>query len=528
MTISTEITPVIAYSGNGSTTVFTIPFVFYTYEDIVVILTDSNGTDTTKTYSTHYTISGGGSSEPDTGAVTMLTAPASGETLTIYRAIERSQDVDYILYNTFPAALHEKALDKLTLITQDLAEEVGRAAKVGVTSGLSGLVFPDPEASKLIAWNALATGLENVDTSDAVLNINSLTAETTIDGDADYIPIYDASEGANNKVLPKNLPVGINNLTEDTTPDSASDYVITYDASAGVNKKVLIQNIPQSGGNAPTNASYLTLATNGTLTNERVLTASTGISLTDNGAGNTLDIAVNVNGPAEETSPVLTDFVLGYDVSGTATKKFKITNIPISPVTNVTTDSSPDTAADYVLTYDDSAGANKKVLIDTLLAGNALVKLSTTTVSSAVANLNFTDLSSVYKFYILQYWGLTSSTNTTILLRTSTDNGSSFTSSAASYQGATVNTGATSSATSITIGVIRSTANTGSSGQIIIYNPMDSTYRTSITSINHSSAAGYGDCRSSDRTAAEANNAVQLLLSSGNYTAGTIIVYGVK
>lgn len=43
-------------------------------------------------------------------------------------------------------------------------------------------------------------------------------------------------------------------------------------------------------GGAPTNASYLTLATDGNLDNERVLTAGTGISFIDNGAGGTLEV----------------------------------------------------------------------------------------------------------------------------------------------------------------------------------------------------------------------------------------------
>lgn len=45
------------------------------------------------------------------------------------------------------------------------------------------------------------------------------------------------------------------------------------------------------GGGAPTDASYVTLSTNATLTNERVLTAGTGISITDGGAGSTVTIA---------------------------------------------------------------------------------------------------------------------------------------------------------------------------------------------------------------------------------------------
>ena len=44
-------------------------------------------------------------------------------------------------------------------------------------------------------------------------------------------------------------------------------------------------------GGASTDAEYVVMALNGTLTNERVLTAGTGISLTDGGAGSTATIA---------------------------------------------------------------------------------------------------------------------------------------------------------------------------------------------------------------------------------------------
>jgi hypothetical protein len=46
------------------------------------------------------------------------------------------------------------------------------------------------------------------------------------------------------------------------------------------------------GGGAPETATYLTLTTNGTLTNERVATAGTGISITDGGAGNPATFAL--------------------------------------------------------------------------------------------------------------------------------------------------------------------------------------------------------------------------------------------
>jgi len=69
------------------------------------------------------------------------------------------------------------------------------------------------------------------------------------------------------------------------------------------------------GGGAPTNAQYVTLATNATLTHERVLTAGTGITLTDGGAGGNLTIeAAGAN-----TTLVTVDFGTGNgDTSATA------------------------------------------------------------------------------------------------------------------------------------------------------------------------------------------------------------------
>ena len=45
------------------------------------------------------------------------------------------------------------------------------------------------------------------------------------------------------------------------------------------------------GGGTPTDAQYVALAANGTLTNERVLTAGQGITITDAGAGNAVTVA---------------------------------------------------------------------------------------------------------------------------------------------------------------------------------------------------------------------------------------------
>lgn len=77
----------------------------------------------------------------------------------------------------------------------------------------------------------------------------------------------------------------------------------------------IIEEPAGGGGGAPTNAQYVTLATNATLTQERVLTAGTGITLTDGGAGGNLTI----DAAGANTTLVSVDFGSGKgDTSATA------------------------------------------------------------------------------------------------------------------------------------------------------------------------------------------------------------------
>jgi hypothetical protein len=75
-----------------------------------------------------------------------------------------------------------------------------------------------------------------------------------------------------------------------------ANITLTYDDVAGT----LTIAAAGGGGGAPTDATYVTLSTNGTLTNERVLTAGSGISLTDGGAGSTITISATGGGADNE------------------------------------------------------------------------------------------------------------------------------------------------------------------------------------------------------------------------------------
>ena len=132
MTVSST-TSRVSYSGNGSTDAFTFTFPITAESQIVVILVvDSTEVATTQTITTHYTVSA--SPWESGGTITMVTPPASGETLIIMRVVPITQLTDYVENDSFPADSHEEALDKLTFIAQQLDEELGRTLQMSAGS----------------------------------------------------------------------------------------------------------------------------------------------------------------------------------------------------------------------------------------------------------------------------------------------------------------------------------------------------------------------------------------------------------
>lgn len=145
MTVSSSSNKV-QYNGNGSTTVFAYTFKVFDQDDLTVIIRSANGTETVKTITTHYTVSGVGSAGG--GNVTMLTAPASGETIVILREQDLIQEFDLVPNDPFPAQLMEDALDKLTFMVQQHSEELDRAIKASRTNTIGSTEFTISAASR--------------------------------------------------------------------------------------------------------------------------------------------------------------------------------------------------------------------------------------------------------------------------------------------------------------------------------------------------------------------------------------------
>ncbi|WP_429957130.1 hypothetical protein [Klebsiella pneumoniae] len=111
----------VEYQLSTSTGPFTIPFYFIENGHISAWLytenSDSSYDETTLTLDTDYTLTGAGNSD---GGTLTLTEAHNGAILLITRTPDATQLTSYVATGKFPATSHERALDKLTMLIQQI------------------------------------------------------------------------------------------------------------------------------------------------------------------------------------------------------------------------------------------------------------------------------------------------------------------------------------------------------------------------------------------------------------------------
>ena len=196
MTVSSTTTRKSA-SGDGSNDEFPYDFKIFDDDDITVIIrTDSTGAETVKTKTTHYTVSGVGSATGGNVTFTSGNIPASGETVVLLRTTARTQLTDYVANDPFPAESHEDALDKLTFITQELEEQLGRSLKVSQTNVIATSEFTadaTARANKILGFDGSG---DLVVTEGKVDTITSSVSSVSAGGTPTASATYTASSGA--------------------------------------------------------------------------------------------------------------------------------------------------------------------------------------------------------------------------------------------------------------------------------------------------------------------------------------------
>lgn len=117
----------------------------------------SNGKSETKLiYGRDYTVE---LNQNRKGGRVTLTDPKNADwRLVIYRSYEATQEADYNDFDSFPAETLEQCLDKVTMLIQEIKEELDRCIKVPITGDISPDEYMDAFLSDLGNIKNLAAG----------------------------------------------------------------------------------------------------------------------------------------------------------------------------------------------------------------------------------------------------------------------------------------------------------------------------------------------------------------------------------
>ena len=126
MSISSSYAPVTT-ACNGSTTEFTFTWDIDTTDQVVVTLIDSESAETTLTETTDYTVTATNQdfrSGPG-GTVTTVETYAAGYSIKLSRSTSITQATAFLTSGAITPAAIRNALDKLTMIAQELDDRIG-------------------------------------------------------------------------------------------------------------------------------------------------------------------------------------------------------------------------------------------------------------------------------------------------------------------------------------------------------------------------------------------------------------------
>ena len=125
---------VVTYTGDGSTTAYAFPYIFYENSHLTVQVAGA-----TQTLDTNYTVSGAGS--PSGGTVTFTVAPANAAEIVIQRLVPYTQETDLENFDGNPADVTEKQFDLIVMQAQQLNAENSRLLLLPINNSVTDRVI---------------------------------------------------------------------------------------------------------------------------------------------------------------------------------------------------------------------------------------------------------------------------------------------------------------------------------------------------------------------------------------------------
>lgn len=189
------------YTGNSVTTAFPFSFKVFAGSEVVVTQTDLSLVETVKTLTTDYTVSLNADQDANPGGtVNMVAAPATDYLITLTSNVTQSQGVTLTNGGGFYPKVISDALDRATILIQQLGEQVSRAIKVDVSSSLTPDQLIDQLNANVSAAQASATAADAsagaADTSEANAAASAAAAAVSAGSIALPLPIASGGTGA--------------------------------------------------------------------------------------------------------------------------------------------------------------------------------------------------------------------------------------------------------------------------------------------------------------------------------------------
>jgi hypothetical protein len=145
------------YLGNAVATQFAFAFKVFAASDLYVIRTDATPAESLLTLGTDYSVTLNADQDVSPGgSVTLTAALPSGFLLTITSALAPLQQTDLANQGGFYPKVITTALDKLTVLVQQLANDVNRSIKVPLSENAAALQLPAAaqRANTVLAFDA--------------------------------------------------------------------------------------------------------------------------------------------------------------------------------------------------------------------------------------------------------------------------------------------------------------------------------------------------------------------------------------
>lgn len=377
-----------SYMGDGSTTEFFFTGRIFAAADIKVFVDGVLKADT------NYAISGVGGANG--GKVIFTVAPSSGSEVVLLRDVAATQVLNMVSLGSFPAEENEKALDRLTILIQQLEEQDQRALRQPASDAVAIAELPGTasRAQRVLAFdadghpiassmsltqieNGAVTAVEQVAlatakaaeasssaTSASAAAVSAAASAATATSAQADAAVSEANAAASAILAASTLASALwRNVIRITSVDSPfavtavhNGDLIVADTTGG---PIAIDLPPIASLTEPFNIGTKLEAGSSDLTVNRggSDTVAGGMSLTLTGAGPGYELIADPNVSATEwgTLPFGGSAITGSDGIQVVGSTARL------DISSLAEDSAPDVVADFGVTFDTSAGTHKKV-----------------------------------------------------------------------------------------------------------------------------------------------------------------------